>query len=113
MEEKKETRSLQVKLTEKELLDLSRELVKNIQELRDKENRKKEFAKIIDGEICGYKTHIDLLSMKIANGYEYKDIECTWEQYPNEELKRLSRDDTGEVVKTEQLTKEDRQKSFL
>lgn len=80
---------MQVVLTEKEMLEYSKDLAKHTQELRDKENCKKEVAKMMDAEISGHKTHIDLLSMKIANGYEYRDIECTLEIDSNKERKTL------------------------
>lgn len=112
MAKKTETNSLPVNLTQSELLEYSKALAKHTQDLRDKENRKKEVVKMIDAEITGHKAHIDALSPKIANGYEYRDVECGWE-YDKEGFKRLFRNDTGEIVLKERIKDEERQKSFF
>lgn len=113
MAKKMETNSLPVNLTQSELLEYSKALAKHTQDLRDKENRKKEVVKMIDAEISGHKAHIDALSLKIANGYEYRDVECTWEYNKEHDRKILYRNDTGEVIKREPLTTADLQKSFI
>lgn len=113
MATKMEIHSLSVKLTQEEMLVYSKELAKHTQDLRDKENRKKEVAKMMDAEISGHKAHIDALSLKIANGYEYREISCTWEFDSEKNIKTLFRDDTGEIVKSEKLTSQDLQKSFI
>lgn len=113
MKEKKETRSLQVVLTEKELLDLSKQLAKHAQDLKDKENRKTETMKVLNAEISGHKANVEALSLKISNGYEYRDVECVWVIDTENDKKTLFRNDTSEIVKTEPLSTEDRQKSFI
>lgn len=113
MAKKMETNSLPVNLTQSELLEYSKALAKHTQDLRDKENRKKEVVKMIDAEITGHKAHIDALSLKIANGYEYRDVECGWEYDKERNIKILYRNDTGEIVKKENLLSQDLQKSFL
>ena len=109
---KTEFRSLAVNLTEEEILRYSKELARNTQELRDKENRKKEAAKMMDAEISGHKAQVDMLSLKVANGYEYRDVECYWKIDQPNETKTLFRNDTGEIVKIEKLTSADLQKKL-
>lgn len=101
-----------VTLTREELLSLSKQLANATQELRNSDNRKKETVKMLDSEIAKWKAQQDLLASKIANGYEYRNVECTWMYDLNTEIKTLSRDDTGEVVRTEKITMKERQKSL-
>lgn len=110
--ENKTVESLRVKLTEKEQIEYSKQLAKHINDLQDKENKKKETVKIIDGEIAVCKAQINILSLKISNGYEYRAVECSWCIREPEGHKTLYRDDTGEIVRIVKLSQDDLQRKL-
>lgn len=59
------------------------------------------------------KATTDSLSIKISNGYEYREVECSWQFDYKKDIKSLHRYDTGEIVRTQPLTIEDRQGKLL
>ncbi len=105
--------SLPVKLTQEELVASAKELAKTTNELRDTEARKMEVTSQFAADLKKLKATTDSLSIKISNGYEYRDVECSWQFDYKKDTKSLYRHDTGETVRTTQLTIEDRQGKLL
>ena len=104
------TQNLPVTLTQKELIGAAKELARSANELRDTEIREMEVTTQYAAELKKLKAIIDTLSIKISNGYEYRDIECVWTSDFTNDSKTLTRNDTGEIVTMRELTQEDRQR---
>ncbi len=102
-------RHLPVRLTDEELLAISRELAKDSQDMQDIENKKKEVNADFTAQTNRTKSCIEIASRKISTGVEYRDIECHVEIYVKEMEKVIMRDDTGKIVKIEKLTTGDLQ----
>lgn len=109
----KEVRQLNVKLTEEELVRYSKELAKQSQDIVALEDAKADSAKKYAAQIQTAKCIIKELSRKVESGEEPRDIECQWEYDFKENIKRLFRNDTGEIVLKERIKDEERQMSFL
>lgn len=109
----KVTQSLPVQLTQEEIVEAARSLAKTTNELRDCESRKMEVTSQFAADLKKLKATTDSISIKISNGYEYKEVECAWALDYAKDTKTLTRLDTGEVVRTAQLTIEDRQGKLL
>lgn len=95
------------------MLERAQDLAKEQQSLEDAELRKKDLGSKIASEINGCKTNINTLSKAIANGYEYRQIECEWKMNdPVRGDKTLYRTDIGEQVRVERMEESDYQKKF-
>lgn len=105
-------RHLPVKLTDVELLDISRELAKDSQDLQESENRKKEVNAEFTAKMNGMKSSIEIASRKISTGEEYRDVDCEVQLNTEERKKIVTRTDTWKVVKTENLTTDDLQQEL-
>ena len=109
----KVTQSLPVKLTQEEIIESAKSLAKTTNELRDCEARKTEVTSQFAADLKKLKATTDSISIKISNGYEYREVECAWSFNYKTDTKTLTRIDTGETVRTTQLTIEDRQGKLL
>ena len=113
MEIEKVVQSLPVKLTQEEIIEFAKSLAKTTNELRDCEARKMEVTSQFAADLKKLKATTDSISIKISNGYEYREVECSWDFDYKGDTKTLYRKDTGETVRTTQLTIEDRQGKLL
>lgn len=109
----KVTQSLPVQLTQEEIVECAKSLARTTNELRDCEARKMEVTSQFAADLKKLKATTDSISIKIANGYEYKEVECTWTLDYKQDTKTLTRLDTGETVRTTRLPIEDRQGKLL
>mgnify|MGYP001614772107 CR=1 FL=1 len=109
----KVVQSLPVKLTQEEIVECAKSLAKTTNELRDCEARKMEVTSQFAADLKKLKATTDSISIKISNGYEHRDVECSWSFDYVKDTKTLTRLDTGEIVRTSQLTIEDRQGKLL
>lgn len=102
-------RTVQVVLTQKELLDIGQEMARSQRLLNDAEGRKAEVAAQIKAEIEGFRNTISDLAMKISQRYEYRTVDC--EIVKDFEGNRVDvvRLDNGEVIETRAMTAEERQ----
>lgn len=66
---------LQCKLTEEELKAIGKSLAYHNRELEEIEGKKKSVNADFTNQITQSKTSISMLSNKINNGYEYRDVE--------------------------------------
>lgn len=105
----KVVQSLPVELTQEEIVECAKSLAKTTNELRDCESRKMEVTSQFAADLKKLKATTDSISIKISNGYEYRDVDCAWTIDYKKDTKTLNRLDTGEVVRTTQLTIEDKQ----
>ena len=109
----KDKQSLPVILTQDEIVECAKSLAKTTNELRDCESRKMEVTSQFAADLKKLKATTDSLSIKISNGYEYREVDCEWSFDYKKDTKTLTRIDTGETVRIVQLTLEDRQGKLL
>lgn len=104
-----ETRNLKVILTQGELQEKGKALAKANQGIAEKEAQKKQVDSQIKAEITRYEAEVLSLSSAIQNGYEYRDIECSWSYRWFEGKKYLVRTDTYEQLEVRPITEAERQ----
>ena len=109
----KVAQSLPVKLTQEEIIECAKFLAKTTNELRDCEARKMEVTSQFAADLKKLKATTDSMSIKISNGYEFREVECAWTFDYAKDTKTLTRLDTAEIVRTTQLSIEDRQGKLL
>ncbi len=102
-------RHLPVRLTNEELLEISKELAKDSQDVQELDNKKKEVNADFTAQMNRMKSCIEIASRKISTGEEYRDIKCSVEINVKEMKKTIIRTDTGKTIKEEKLTTEDLQ----
>jgi hypothetical protein len=105
-------KSLPVTLTPEETLDKGKELAKLQQDKVSAEEQAKSAAATFKDKIQGAQSSINILSRDISNGYEYRMVDCYWEIDYIKRKKILIRTDTGEVVKTEDVSASEMQKEM-
>lgn len=113
MQEETEKRTLACELTDKELLTRSRELARHNAKRTELENKKKEVVADCNARIQAQVSNIECLSAIVSNGYEYREVECTWEFDWEKDKKILIRKDTFTTVDMADITEEERQMSLL
>ena len=104
--------NLKTRLSPKEIADyaqtLSEKYIDNVQLEADKKGLVAEYkakSDVILGEM-------GLLSQKVSTQHEWRDVECHWGYNWKTDKKVLIRQDTGEIVREEKITTNDRQKLF-
>ena len=102
-------KELPVQLTQEELMEKAKELAKLQQDKASAEEQAKSAAATYKDRIASAQSNISILSRDICNGYEYRQVPCQWEFDWSAGKKRLVRNDTGETIKTEMITQDDRQ----
>jgi len=97
METRIERRTLKHVFTEPELLALSEDLAVKNQDLMSTENEKKSVVSQYGSKINEIKEGIGVLSNKVANKFEHRDVDCEVEYHkPEEGSKTLTLSDNGE-----------------
>lgn len=109
MTEKIFKKSLSCNLTDEELLSYSKELAKASQDKEGTDRKRKEVADDYKAQITKLDAEISILSRKIGNGYEHRDIECYWIHDWAVGRKSLIRTDTGEIVQTAIIEESEKQ----
>ncbi len=101
--------TLKVKLTTKEKADYASELAKDSIELRETEEKKKEVMSDFGAQAKKLESNISVLSRKVNTGEEWRGVEVQWICYFKTGKKKKVRLDTGEIIRVEDVTTEDRQ----
>lgn len=107
------TEYLQCILTDKELIEKSRELAKANEDIADVEAKKKDVVADFTAQQKKHEANISILSRIVSTGKEYRNVKCELEKDYKNGLKRLIRLDTFEVIKSEELQQKDRQIAAL
>lgn len=102
-------RTLPVRLTPDELLEVGGDLARSSNELKDIENRKAEVNAQFAAELKKAKAEIEISSRKISTQEEMREVDCDVIINTSEFKKTIVRTDTGVVVREENLTSEDLQ----
>lgn len=105
-------KSLSCNLTDEELLAYSKELAKASQDKEGTDRKRKEVADDYKAQITKLDAEISILSRKIGNGYEHRDIECYWLYDWAASRKSLIRTDTGEIVQMAAIEESEKQKNL-
>jgi hypothetical protein len=106
------TRTLSCDLTQDEISAYSNELAITIQLKQETESHKKEVMSDFTAKLNKCDADAYMLSRKINNRREDRQIECDWElDYPNGKA-YLIRMDTGVTIDSRKLTDEERQQRF-
>lgn len=106
------TKDLKCELTQEELLAYSRQLANNQQDKNEAESGKKSVVADYNDRIARLNAEIQILSRKVANGYEHRPIACRWQYHWENNTKVLLRKDTLEIVETAAITPEERQQEL-
>jgi len=113
MEERIESRKcdeyLQYVLSDKELIDRSRELAKSNEDLADVEAKKKDVVTDFTAQQKKHESNIGVLSRVVSTGKEYRNVKCEWEINWTRGFKKLVRLDTQDVVKQLEIDQKERQ----
>lgn|SRR5574337_1236297 len=105
-------RELKCVLTEEEVLKYSRELAKKNQDRLQVESDKKAVMADYKDKLETLTTAIGRLSRTVSNGYEHRQVKCTWLYDWKAGKKTLSRQDTGERVDVADIAPHERQQKF-
>jgi len=103
------TKQLLCSLDENDILERGKELA-NVQLEKD---RLEENVKAMKGRIKSAEFDIGRLSRAVKDGEEERDINCRWQFDFGLGVKRLLREDTGEIVEESDLTADERQQSMF
>jgi hypothetical protein len=99
------TKYLTYHFTVEEKAALSESLVHNTQELETLTDRKKQVMSDFTAKINASNADIFKTARLLSNGYEYRDVKCTVVlDEPRKGMKRIVRQDTGEVVSEDAMT---------
>lgn len=112
MKIRKIERSLPVTLTYSELMQRSRDLARASQDLSKVMSRKKEVISSLAAQQKACEAAIEVLSLAISTGEEYRDIECEVIVDAHRMTKTFVRVDTGEEIEQVRATQDDFQTSF-
>lgn len=105
--EHKEVIQAQHKFTEKEQVDISQELCREIQRHGELESQLKHVQSDFKSKMKGIQSHIDELSNKINSGYEFRPLEVKVEFFPKEGTKKYFHPKSGELIRSEAMTPSD------
>lgn len=105
-----EHRSLRVDLTDGERMKLGEEIAKAIQAQESAENAKQEVAAQFKADIERHRSAAAKIAKVLANGYEYRDVECT--VYAIEGKAHVVRNDEEELVQVREMTEGERQSTL-
>lgn len=109
--DKQSKRHLRCEFTDKERLELARQLGEKNTELRRVDADKKRVAKDYGAQTSKIETEIGSLSDKVTSGYELREVEChEFFNQPKVGMKRVVRLDTLEEVGVESMSMEEKQR---
>ena len=107
---KKFTQYLKCEFSATEIADKAKELATANRKRGSIEQQKKEIDADLKGKVEAQNSIIGRLSEQIMTGSEYRDVDCTIVMdYPAIGQKTIIRKDTGEEIKVELMTDEDKQ----
>ena len=98
-------------LSEPELISKSRELAKTNEDLADVEAKKKDVMADFTAQQKRHEATIGVLSRIVSSGQEWRYVKCQWEYDYDTGRKNLIRLDTGQNIRTAEITQTERQVS--
>lgn len=112
MRKDKESLNLECVLTDSEVLTYSRTMAEEISRKQHMENQKASYTKQMTAEIATHEAKIAVLSEKVKNGKEWRDVECRVIYDWDNKTRAWIRNDTGEIAKTDIIPEEDLQEEM-
>jgi hypothetical protein len=113
MKEKEIKKFLRYEFSELELRDFSVSLAREVQNLASLEHEKKEAMAEFAAQIEARKSDLSKYARFISNRHEYRNIDCEVAFHkPNTGWKTVARKDTGEVIETVAMTREEMQEQL-
>lgn len=111
--EKVHSEYLEYHFSIEEHMELSKEMARESQAKRRKEEQKVKVMSQFKAELDELTANINRLSELVSNGYEYRNVECAvMFDYPSRGKKRIVRKDTGEWVKDATMTSDELQQQL-
>jgi hypothetical protein len=108
---KKITQKLRCLLTDDDKINAGKELAEATEELTSLSEDKSQVMADFKAKMAIQEAQISSLSSKLRSGYEFRNVECEIHfDKPEAGHKQIIRLDTGEVVLTEPLTEEEKQR---
>lgn len=108
----KETRLLQVPLTQDEQLAAGKKLAEAVRTLVNVQAQAKSAASQFKAKIDEQQAKINGLQCLISDGYELRNVACTNIMDYTDVVVRVTRTDTGEIVEERKLTEDERQSTL-
>lgn len=106
------TRSCKVLLRDSEILESAGKIGRQTQLLAEARERKKEVTAQLNADVEVHRTEVDRLGTLLANGYEYRPVECVESRDFESATIRITRTDTGEIVEDRPMTPAERQREL-
>lgn len=102
-------RQVRVLLTESEKLALGNDIGRATQSLASAREQAKEVAAQAKAEVERHRLEVERIGGLLANGYEYRDVECRVEVDAEDRRLTVTRLDTGEVIEDRRARPEELQ----
>ena len=112
METKTVTRSAKVPFTDMEKLEMAGKIGRETQLLAEARERKKEVTSQLTADVEAHRTEVDRIGTMLANGYEYRPVECAETRDFTAARIRVTRMDTGEILEDRPMTAAERQREL-
>ena len=103
---------LACKLNNVELQSAGKELARLSQELKEMEGQKSRVASEFSARIKSTKCNIEIESLKISTGEQYKEVECEVVRDWDARTKTTIRNDTKEVISTVKMDESEQKELF-
>jgi hypothetical protein len=104
-----ETRTLDVTLTEQEMIERSKKQADLVRKIEEKEAEKKSLAKEMGEEISKLTVHLQEVAREVRAGKKWVEVEVKREKDMARAVEETTRLDTGEVIETRNLTPQEMQ----
>jgi hypothetical protein len=112
-EPKHTTESVRYEFTRSELYELGQKLARQTAQVFDLERQKKDVMKSLGAAIEHANLAVKVTTEKINGGYEMRDMDCLIVlNTPRSGVKSITRADTGEIVREENMTPEEMQRAL-
>lgn len=106
------TKTLPVKLTQDEMVNMSKDLARENQDLGQVEDKKKDVVADFAAQTKKHEANISRLSRMVSTETEYRDVDCVWDFDYKKGNKVLIRTDTKEKIDEREITQDDRQRKL-
>ncbi len=97
-DELKTTKYLRVNLTDEEKLAAGNDMGRESVQLQQAKEKKKETTSQLTAEVDRHQAEVSRLGQLLANGYEYRDVQCLKVIDHVSDRVTITREDTGEIV---------------
>ena len=113
MQHKNTTETLRCNLTDDEKMLAGKELAESTNTLTQLEEDKAQIVADFKARTTAAEAKISILSNKIRSGYEFRQVECRVEfDKPEPGLKITTRMDTFEIIRTENMSDDEKQQQL-